>query len=111
MSKCHEFDLDIANLDIANLDIADLDKDWFFSDLLDMVVVGLTRFVHKKLDIFGLSAAAANLKTRPDGDLCGLRFIFLDASSHLYKSVCPSVGPSVRPSVRPSACNAFVKNA
>ena len=25
---------------------------------------------------------------------------FLDASSHLYKSVCPSVGPSVRRSVR-----------
>ncbi len=25
---------------------------------------------------------------------------FLDASSHLYKRVCPSVGPSVRPSVR-----------
>ena len=24
---------------------------------------------------------------------------FLDASSHLYKRVCPSVGPSVRPSV------------
>ena len=27
---------------------------------------------------------------------------FLDASSHLYKRVCPSVGPSVRPSVGPS---------
>ena len=25
---------------------------------------------------------------------------FLDASSHLYKSVCPSVDPSVRRSVR-----------
>ena len=37
---------------------------------------------------------------------------FLDASSHLYMSVCPSVGPSVRPSVRRSrVCNAFVKNA
>ena len=32
---------------------------------------------------------------------------FLDASSHLYKRVCPSVGPSVRPLVR----NAFVKIA
>ena len=32
---------------------------------------------------------------------------FLDASSHLYKSVCPSV----RPSVRRSIGNAFVKNA
>ena len=35
-----------------------------------------------------------------------LTFLFLDASSHLYKRVCPSVGrsigPSVRPSVRPS---------
>ena len=31
---------------------------------------------------------------------------FLDASSHLYKRVCPSVGPSVRRSVR----NAFVKS-
>ena len=29
-------------------------------------------------------------------------FQFLDASSHLYKRVCPSVGPSVRPSVGPS---------
>ena len=27
---------------------------------------------------------------------------FLDASSHLYKKVCPSVCPSVRPSVRMS---------
>ena len=26
-------------------------------------------------------------------------FGFLDASSHLYKSMCPSVGPSVGPSV------------
>ena len=25
--------------------------------------------------------------------------LFLDASLHLYKRVCPSVGPSVRPSV------------
>ena len=33
--------------------------------------------------------------------------IFLDASSHLYKRVCPSVGPSVRWSVR----DAFVKIA
>ena len=29
-------------------------------------------------------------------------FPFLDASSHLYKRVCPSVCRSVRPSVRPS---------
>ena len=40
--------------------------------------------------------------------------LFLDASSHLYKRVCPSVGPSVRPSVRrsvgPYVCHAFVKN-
>merc|ERR1712228_199687 len=40
---------------------------------------------------------------------------FLDASSHLYKRVCPSirpsVGPPVRPSVRPSVRNAFVKIA
>ena len=27
---------------------------------------------------------------------------FLDASSHLYKRVCPSVHPSVCPSIRPS---------
>ena len=27
---------------------------------------------------------------------------FFDASSHLYKRVCPSVRPSVNPSVRPS---------
>ena len=33
--------------------------------------------------------------------------IFLDVSSHLYMSVCPSVGPFVTPSVG----NAFVKIA
>ena len=32
---------------------------------------------------------------------------FLDASSHLYKRVCPSVGQSVGPSVDPSVGNAF----
>ena len=32
---------------------------------------------------------------------------FLDASTHLYKMVCPSVGPSVRPSVRPSVTRSF----
>ena len=36
---------------------------------------------------------------------------FLDASSHLYKRVCPSVGPTVRPLVRPSVHTAFVKIA
>ena len=34
-------------------------------------------------------------------------FYFLDASTHLYKRVCPSVSPSVHLSVRPSVCNAF----
>ena len=35
--------------------------------------------------------------------------LFLDASSHLYKRVCPSVGRSVRPSVRyASAKTAFL---
>ena len=29
---------------------------------------------------------------------------FLDASTHLYKRVCPSVRPYVRPYVRPSEC-------
>ena len=29
-------------------------------------------------------------------------FRVLDASTHLYKRLCPSVGPSVRRSVRPS---------
>ena len=38
-------------------------------------------------------------------------FSFLDASSHLYKRVCPSVGRSVRRSVRPSVRDAFVKIA
>ena len=32
---------------------------------------------------------------------------FLDASSHLYKRVCPSVGWFVRPSVRPSVMRFF----
>ena len=36
---------------------------------------------------------------------------FLDASSHLYKSVCPSVRPSVRRSVRPSVRYACAKTA
>ena len=35
--------------------------------------------------------------------------VFLDASSHLYKRVCPSVGRSVGWSVM--LCDAFVKNA
>ena len=30
---------------------------------------------------------------------CNSLYLFLDASSHLYKRVCPSVGRSVRPSV------------
>ena len=34
---------------------------------------------------------------------------FLDASTHLYKRLCPSVGPSVRPSVGPSVGHAFLK--
>ena len=29
---------------------------------------------------------------------------FLDASSHLYKRVCPSLRPFVRPSIRMSVC-------
>ena len=33
---------------------------------------------------------------------------FLDASTHLYKRVCPCVGPSVRQFVGPSVRNAFV---
>ena len=33
--------------------------------------------------------------------------MFLDASTHLYKRVCPSVGPSVRGSVGPWVRNAF----
>ena len=33
---------------------------------------------------------------------CNRRVQFLDASSHLYKRVCPSVHRSVRPSVGPS---------
>ena len=32
---------------------------------------------------------------------CLFASVFLDASSHLYKRVCPAVCPSVRPSVHP----------
>ena len=32
---------------------------------------------------------------------CSQYTSFLDASTHLYKSLCPSVGPSVGRSVRP----------
>ena len=39
---------------------------------------------------------------------CGINLKFLDASSHLYKRVCPSVGPSVGPSVRPSVTRYFL---
>ena len=35
---------------------------------------------------------------------------FLDASTHLYKRLCPSVGPSVRPLVRPWVRNPFLIN-
>ena len=35
--------------------------------------------------------------------------LLLDASSHLYKRVCPSVRRSVGQSVRPSVRDAFVK--
>ena len=34
--------------------------------------------------------------------LLSLMLLLLDASSHLYKRVCPSIRPSVGPSVRPS---------
>ena len=38
--------------------------------------------------------------------------IFLDASTHLYKRLCPSVGPSFHPSVRPSSVdNHFFSNS
>ena len=43
-------------------------------------------------------------------DKVGMFVLFLDASSHLYKRVCPSVRQSVRPSVRRSVRNAFVKS-
>ena len=36
--------------------------------------------------------------------------LFLDASSHLYKWLCPSVGPSVGPFVGPFVTNAFIKS-
>ena len=55
---------------------------------------------------FHIAECAWNVQER----ISGLRN-FLDASSHLYKRVCPSVGPSVDLSVRPSVCHAFVKNA
>ena len=38
-----------------------------------------------------------------------VRPVFLDASSHLIKRLCPSVGRSVRRSVRRSVSNAFDK--
>ena len=42
-----------------------------------------------------------NRRMRENG--CHIKFVsFLDASSHLYKRVCPSVGWSVGRSVRPS---------
>ena len=47
ISKCDEFDLDIADLDIA-----DLDMGLCFRDLLDIAVVGHCSFGHEKLDIF-----------------------------------------------------------
>ena len=43
-------------------------------------------------------------------ELSGAFFTFLDASTHLYKRVCPSVRPSNDPSIGPSDRNAFVSN-
>ena len=40
-----------------------------------------------------------------------MKWAFLDASTHLYKRVCPSVGPSVGWFIRWSIRNAFVKVA
>ena len=51
---------------------------------------------------FGLDAIGETRDSIPGG-IGGQRFVstFLDASTHLYKRVCPSVGPSVWPSVGP----------
>ena len=38
-----------------------------------------------------------------------LHFLFLDASTHLYKSSCPSVGPLVGPLVGPSVGYTFAQ--
>ena len=51
---------------------------------------------------FHIAECAWNVQER----ISGLRN-FLDASSHLYKRVCPSVGPSVHRSVGLSVRNAF----
>ena len=55
ISKCDEFDLDIVDLDIA-----DLDMGLSFGDLLDIAVVGHTRFGHKKLDIFVMTRLSSS---------------------------------------------------
>ena len=44
-------------------------------------------------------AQTAKLKTHFPNSF-SILLLFLDASSYLYKRVCPSVGPSIRPSVR-----------
>ena len=51
-----------------------------------------------KRSTFCLTAQIAPEQVHSAG-VTGHSSLFLDASSHLYKSACPSVGPSVRRSV------------
>ena len=63
----------------------------------------------------GPSVRQAFLKYRGNRELNTIkhrethRIKFLDASTHLYKRLCPSVGPWVRRSVGPSVRQAFLK--
>ena len=87
-----------------------------FSFISVLIFIFSANFGIHLLDFFSL------LVHRPVGQsICLLvrnHYLFLDASTHLYKRLCPSVrrsvGPSVRrsvrPSVDPSVRHAFIKN-
>ena len=62
----------------------------------------LKRFCEKNRHVVLIEFVCGN---RRNGGSISLLAFFIDASSHLYKSPCPSIRPLVRPLVR----SAFVK--
>ena len=72
-----------------------------------MMVVKYNRKFGKKQCVFSPKQLSHRRQTissliqlfRDDFEIITLSLLFLDASSHLYKRVCPSVHPSIGPSV------------
>ena len=63
-------------------------KAWMFLSLVEIIDLQSAEAMESKCSIY-------------NGVLNSVFASFLDASSHLYKRVCPSVRPAVRPTVRP----------